>query len=83
MPLPPARTQATRAELRAAAGARKTLECRTGGPDVLQQLLGLGQRLLRSAQVDVDAQESLGHRPLEQWRVSSRDEAGAEAREEL
>ena len=36
-----------------------------GGPDVLQQLLGLRQGLLRSAQVDVDAQQPFGHGPLE------------------
>ena len=36
-----------------------------GGLDVPQQLLGLRQGALRAAQVDVDAQQSFGHRPLE------------------
>ena len=31
----------------------------------LQQLIRLRQRLLRSAQVDVDAQQAFGHGPLE------------------
>ena len=36
-----------------------------GGLDVLQQLLGLRKRPLRAAQVDVDAQQAFGDRPLE------------------
>ena len=36
-----------------------------GGVDVLQQLFGLRKCPLRSAQIDVDAQQPFGHRPLE------------------
>ena len=41
------------------------------GADVLEQLLGLRQRLLGSAHVDVDAEQPFGHGPLEHAPVTA------------